>query len=75
LLGKDLRINNKTTAIAMQQIGKHASTTVGLLLETMFSSLSVQSGFKEENCGSQFSGEFRVVSPVKFCMEGCEDGT
>jgi hypothetical protein len=34
LLGKDLKTNNKTTAIAMQQCSKHASTTTELRLET-----------------------------------------
>jgi hypothetical protein len=57
----------------MQQIGKHVSSAVELLLETVFSSLSMQNGFKEENWGSQCNGEFRVVSSVKFCVEGCED--
>jgi hypothetical protein len=28
LLGKDLETNNETTAVAMQQRGKHAFTTV-----------------------------------------------
>jgi hypothetical protein len=35
LLGKDLETNNGT-ANAMQQRGKHASTTIELLLETVF---------------------------------------
>jgi hypothetical protein len=35
LLGKDLETNNKTTAVVMQQRGKHASTTIELLLETV----------------------------------------
>jgi hypothetical protein len=34
LLGKDLKINEKT-AIVVQQHGKHASTTIELLLETV----------------------------------------
>jgi hypothetical protein len=33
LLGKDLETNNETTAVAMQWHGKHASTTIELLLE------------------------------------------
>jgi hypothetical protein len=32
LLGKDLE-TNETTAVSMQQRGKHASTTIELLLE------------------------------------------
>jgi hypothetical protein len=34
--------------VSKQQIGKHASTTA-LLLETVFSVQSVQSGYKEDN--------------------------
>jgi hypothetical protein len=34
LLGKDLE-TDETTAFAMQQSGKHASTAIGLLLETV----------------------------------------
>jgi hypothetical protein len=33
LLGKDLETDNETTAIAMQQYGKHTSTAIELLLE------------------------------------------
>jgi hypothetical protein len=35
LLGKDLESNNEITAVAMQQHGKHASTSIDLLLETV----------------------------------------
>jgi hypothetical protein len=42
LPGKDLDTSNKKTAIAMQQSGKHVSTTIELLLETAFSTQSVQ---------------------------------
>jgi hypothetical protein len=49
LLGKNLETNSKTTAVAMQEHGKHASTTIELLLETVFSARSVQSGYKEDN--------------------------
>jgi hypothetical protein len=35
LLGKDLETNNETTTVAMQRGGKHASTTIELLLETV----------------------------------------
>jgi hypothetical protein len=38
-----------------QRIGKHASTIKELLLETMFSIRPIQSGYKEENGGTQFS--------------------
>jgi hypothetical protein len=42
-------------SVSMQRICKHASTTTELLLGTVFSTRSVQSGYKEENWGSQFS--------------------
>jgi hypothetical protein len=41
LLGKHLETENETTAIAMQQRGVHASAKIELLVETMFSMLSV----------------------------------
>jgi hypothetical protein len=50
LLDKDLE-TNETTAVAMQRRGKHASTTTKLLLETVFTNQSVQSGYKEGNWG------------------------
>jgi hypothetical protein len=53
-LGKNLE-TNVTKAVALQRIGKHASTTIELLLETVFSIRPVQSGYKEENWGNQFS--------------------
>jgi hypothetical protein len=46
LLDKYLEKNNETTAVAMQ----HASK-IELLLETVFSVHSVQSGYKEDNWG------------------------
>jgi hypothetical protein len=48
LPGKDLDTNNDTTAFAMQRHGKHASTTIELLLETVFSTRSLQRGYLEE---------------------------
>jgi hypothetical protein len=41
--------------ISKQQIGKHAFATIEILLETVFSIRSVQSGYIEENWGNQFS--------------------
>jgi hypothetical protein len=38
--------------VSKQLIGKHASTTIELLLETVFSIRSFQSGYKEDNWGS-----------------------
>jgi hypothetical protein len=37
LLGKDLETKNEETSFATQRRGKHASTTMDLLLETVFS--------------------------------------
>jgi hypothetical protein len=50
LLGKDLE-TNETRAVAIERRGKHASTTIELLLETVFSTRSVQRGYKEDNWG------------------------
>jgi hypothetical protein len=54
LLGKDLETNNETTGFATQRRGKHVSTTIELLLETVLSTRSVQRGYKEENQGESF---------------------
>jgi hypothetical protein len=35
--------------VSKQRIGKHASTTIKLFLETVFSIRSVQNGYKGEN--------------------------
>jgi hypothetical protein len=45
--------NGVMQPISKQWIFKHASTTI--LLETVFSIQSMQSGYKKENLGSQFS--------------------
>jgi hypothetical protein len=55
LLGKILEINNEKSAVAMQWCGKHASTIIELLLETVFSTRSVQRGYKEDNWGDPVS--------------------
>jgi hypothetical protein len=49
LLGKNLKTNNETKAVVTQRHGKHASTTIELLLETVLSTRSVQRGYKENN--------------------------
>jgi hypothetical protein len=49
LLGKDLETNNETTVVAMQQHGKHPSATMELLLQTVFSTRSMQRGYEEDN--------------------------
>jgi hypothetical protein len=41
LLGKYIKTDNETTAFATQRRGKHASTTIKLLLEIVFSTRSV----------------------------------
>jgi hypothetical protein len=62
LLGTDLETNNETTTFAMQRRGKQASTTIELLLETVFYNRSVQSGSKEDNWGDPVSCQFLVES-------------
>jgi hypothetical protein len=53
---QDRKINNSVMQpVSRQQIGKHAPTTTEFLLETLFSTRSVQSGYKEENWGNQFN--------------------
>jgi hypothetical protein len=47
--------NGAMQPTSKQQIGKHAPTTIELLLETVFSIRSMQSGYKEENSGNQLS--------------------
>jgi hypothetical protein len=47
--------NNDTTAVTMQRRGKHASITIELLLKTVFSTPSVQRGYKEGNWGHPIS--------------------
>jgi hypothetical protein len=72
LLGKYLETNNETTAIAMQLPGKHASTTIVLLSETVFRTWSVQRGYKEDSW-SELSAESQ---PVKRRLGGwCEMAT
>jgi hypothetical protein len=61
LLGKDLETNNETAAVAMQRRCKHASTTIELLL---FSTRSVQRGYKENNWGDPGGCQLRVESPA-----------
>jgi hypothetical protein len=39
LPGKDFETNNEKTAVAMQQRGKHASTPIEFLFETVFTQL------------------------------------
>jgi hypothetical protein len=41
--------------VSKRWIDKHASRTIELLLETVFSIRSVQIGYKEEKWGDQFT--------------------
>jgi hypothetical protein len=73
-------------SVSKQRISKYAFITRELLLETVFSLRSVQSGYKEENWGSQFSWGLAVQlrpareaerrwrsSSVDSWKSGCED--
>jgi hypothetical protein len=53
--------------ISKQLISKHASNTIDLLLEMVFSIRSVQSGYKEKNWGNQFS--FQGVHQSAICTQ------
>jgi hypothetical protein len=53
LICKDLERNNETKAVAMQWRGKHASTIIELMLETVFSMWSVLRSYLEDNWGDQ----------------------
>jgi hypothetical protein len=72
------RINNGVMQpISRQRIGKHVptatntNTTIALLLETVFSTPSVQSRYKEDNWSDPVSCQLRV----EFCKGDCEDRT
>jgi hypothetical protein len=59
-IGKYIRTSTNTNAtvgesVSRQRIGEHTSTTIELLLETVFFIRSVLSGYIEENWGIQFS--------------------
>jgi hypothetical protein len=60
LLGKYLEINSETTAVALQRRGKHPSTTIELLLETMLFVWSVPRTYLEENSGKPVSSWLKV---------------
>jgi hypothetical protein len=67
LLLCNMRINNGVMQpVSRQRIGKHVpvatntNTTIKLLLETLFSTLSVQSGYKEDNWGDPVSCQLSV---------------
>jgi hypothetical protein len=56
--------HNRRTTVFMQRRGNHASTTIQLLLETAFSTRSVQSSYLEDNWGDPVSCQFSVESWV-----------
>jgi hypothetical protein len=61
--------------LSRQRIGKYVPaatnthTTIELLLETVFYTWSVQSGYKEDNSGDPVSCQLRV----EFCTGCCEN--
>jgi hypothetical protein len=46
--------------VSKQRIGKHASTTIGLLSEMVLSIQSLQSGYEEDNWGNPVGEPSRV---------------
>jgi uncharacterized protein with von Willebrand factor type A (vWA) domain len=70
LIGKDLKINNKTTAVAMERCGKHFSTTIELLLENVLSMWSMLRCYLQDNWGDRVSCQFQLR--VEFYTGGCE---
>jgi hypothetical protein len=55
---------SETTFVCRQRLGKHvpaATDTIEILLETVFSTRSVQRGYKEENLGNRVSCVREVV--------------
>jgi hypothetical protein len=65
--------------ISRQRIGKHVPaatntyTTIEILLETVFSTRSVQSGFKEDNWGDPVSeSRLRRDSAIVSCQLSAE---
>jgi hypothetical protein len=63
LLGKDIKTDNETAAVAMQQHGKHASTVIELLSEMVLSAWSVHRSYLEDNWGNPV----KLVVPWQSC--------
>jgi hypothetical protein len=59
LLGKDLETNNEATAVAMQRRDKYTSTTIELLLETVFSTRSLQRIYEKDSMGGPVNPMWR----------------
>jgi hypothetical protein len=55
-------------AASRQRHGKHASTTIQLLLETMFCTQSVQRGYKKDNWSRRRQGSLKYET-VKYGRE------
>jgi hypothetical protein len=71
---QNLETDNETTAVAMKRRCKHASTTIELLLEMMFSAWSIPRSYLENNWRGPFNCQLLVESQsVKRRLEGwCE---
>jgi hypothetical protein len=67
LLGKDLETSNKTTAIAMQQHGKHACMTIEVLLEMICNRLL---GTCDSWTATLEKGVFSMWSVLRSYLEG-----
>jgi hypothetical protein len=48
----EIKNNGVVQPVSKQRIGKHSSTTIELLLEMVFSTRTVQNGYKEDNWGN-----------------------
>jgi hypothetical protein len=70
-----LASGSETTLLSRQRLGKHVPAakdthaTIEVLLETVFSTLSVHKGYKEDNWGN------RVTSVRKALKRGLERGS
>jgi hypothetical protein len=60
LLGKDLETNHETTTVFMQRRDKHASTTIKLLSETVFSMWCVPRSYFEDNWSDPVSSQLKI---------------
>jgi hypothetical protein len=80
--------NNATAAVTIQLRGKHACTTIELLLETVFCTRSMQRSYLEDSCqltewvvscksACEVAASLGVSCQlrVEFCTRGCEDRT
>jgi hypothetical protein len=68
LLGKGLETNKETTAVAMQRHGKHTSTTIKLLLETVLCNPLI--GSCDSSTTTMETGAFSMWSVPRRYLEG-----